>query len=112
MPLDPRVKRFLDTLAAGKPPNALDTSVAQRRLGLTELMKLAGPETAVGRIEDRILPGPAGPLGVRIYTPLLTGQSLSADLSLSAGPQLLPGLISVWLRNTHFPRRSTTPWRR
>ena len=93
MPLDPRVKRFLDALAAGKPPNALDTSVAQRRLGLTELMKLAGPETVVRRIEDRTLPGPAGPLGVRIYTPLLTGQSLSADLSLSAGPQLLPGLI-------------------
>lgn len=81
MPLDPRVKRFLDALAAGKPPNALDTSVAQRRLGLTELMKLAGPEAAVEHTEDRTVPGPAGPLGVRIYTPL------------PAGPPLLPGLI-------------------
>jgi acetyl esterase/lipase len=81
VPLDPRVKRFLDALAAGKPPNALDTTVEQRRLGLVELMKLAGPEMAVSRVDDRTLPGPAGALGVRIYTPL------------DAGPNLLPGLI-------------------
>ena len=81
MPLDPRVKRFLDALAAGKPPNALETTVEERRLGLTELMKLAGPGAAVGRVEDRTLPGPAGALGIRIYTPL------------DAGSELLPGLI-------------------
>ena len=81
MPLDPRVKRFLDALAAGKPPSALETTVEERRLGLTELMKLAGPQAAVGRVEDRTLPGPAGALGIRIYTPL------------DAGPGLLPGLI-------------------
>ena len=57
MPLDPRVKRFLDVLAAGKPPNALDTTVEERRLGLAELMKLAGPAAAVAGIEDRTLPG-------------------------------------------------------
>jgi hypothetical protein len=33
MPLDPRVKRFLAILAAGNPPNALDTTVEQRRQG-------------------------------------------------------------------------------
>jgi acetyl esterase len=81
VPLDPRVKRFLDALAAGKPPNALETTVEERRLGLTELMKLAGPQAAVSRVEDRTLPGPAGALGIRIYTPL------------GAGPELLPGLI-------------------
>jgi acetyl esterase len=81
VPLDPRVKRFLDALAAGKPPNALETTVQERRLGLAELMKLAGPQAAVGHVEDRTLPGPAGALGIRIYTPL------------GAGPELLPGLI-------------------
>ena len=81
MPLDPRVKRFLDALAAGKPPNALETTVEERRLGLAELMKLAGPQVPVGRVEDRTLPGPAGALGIRIYTPL------------GAGPEPLPGLI-------------------
>ena len=81
MPLDPRVKRFLDTLAAGKPRIAIETTVAERRLGLAELMKLAGPELAVGRIEDRTLPGPEGPLAVRIYTPQ------------GNGAEVLPGLI-------------------
>jgi acetyl esterase len=81
VPLDPRVKRFLDALAAGKPRNALETTVEERRLGLTELMKLAGRQAAVGCVEDRTLPGPAGALGIRIYTPL------------DAGPELLPGLI-------------------
>ena len=81
MPLDPRVKRFLDVLAAGKPPNALTTTVEARRLGLAELMKLAGPEAVVGGIEDRTLPGPAGPLAVRIYTP--------PDARL----KILPGLV-------------------
>jgi acetyl esterase len=81
VPLDPRVKRFLHALAAGKPPNALDLTVEQRRRGLAELMKLAGPGTAVGRVEDRTVPGPAGTLAVRIYTPL------------DARSDLLPGLI-------------------
>jgi len=86
VPLDPRVKRFLDALAAGKPPNALETTVEERRRGLAELMKLAGPEAAVERIEDRTLPGPAGALGVRIYSPLDARPRL-------ASPGLLPGLI-------------------
>ena len=62
MPLDPRVKRFLDALAAGKPQNALETTVEDRRRGLAELMKLAGPGAAVDRIEDRTVPGPDGAL--------------------------------------------------
>jgi acetyl esterase len=69
VPLDPRVKRFLDALAAGRPANALEATVAERRLGLAELMKLSGPELGVGRIEDRTLQASGGPLGVRIYTP-------------------------------------------
>jgi acetyl esterase len=82
VPLDPRVKRFLDVLAAGKPPNALETTVEERRLGLAELMKLAGPEAPVGGIENRSLPGPGGQaLALRIYTPL------------EAKSQILPGLV-------------------
>ncbi|HEY3851633.1 MAG TPA: alpha/beta hydrolase [Steroidobacteraceae bacterium] len=70
MPLDPRVKRFLDVLAAGNPPNARSVSVAQRRARLVDLMKLGGPGAAVGATEDRTLPGPSGPLAVRIYSPV------------------------------------------
>jgi acetyl esterase/lipase len=79
MPLDPRVKRFLNLLAAGNPPDARKATVAERRTGLAALMKFAGPEAALERVEDRTLPGPGGALRVRIYSP--------------AAAEILPGLI-------------------
>ena len=96
MPLDPRVKRFLDALATGKPPSALDTTVAERRLGLAALMKLAGPAAKVDRIEDRTLPGPGGhPLAVRIYTPLGAAGDLLAGLVYFHGGGLVAGTIDT-----------------
>lgn len=96
MPLDPRVKRFLDVLAAGKPPNTLDTTVAERRLGLAELMKLAGPAAAVAGVEDRLLPGPAGsPLGVRMYTPLDAAAALLPGLVYFHGGGLVAGSVET-----------------
>jgi acetyl esterase/lipase len=95
VPLDARVKRFLDALAAGNPPNALETTVEERRLGLAELMKLAGPETAVARVEDRTLPGPAGEIGVRIYTPLDAGSGLLPGLIYFHGGGLVAGSVAT-----------------
>ena len=79
MPLDPRVKRFLNVLAAGNPPDARTATVEERRAGLASLMGFAGPPIALERIEDRTLPGPGGALRIRLYSP-------------SSGDQL-PGLI-------------------
>jgi acetyl esterase len=95
VPLDSRVKRFLDVLAAGKPPNVLDTTVAERRLGLTELMKLAGPAAAVGHVEDRTLPGPDGHLlGVRIYAPL-DAAPLTSGLVYFHGGGMVAGTVAT-----------------
>jgi acetyl esterase len=69
MPLDPRAKRFLDTLAATDPPSALALTVDERRRALEELLRFAAPPPTVGRIESRTVPGPASALNVRIYTP-------------------------------------------
>jgi acetyl esterase/lipase len=85
----------LDVLAAGKPPSMLETSVAERRLGLVELMKLGGPETPVGGIEDRTLPGPGGPLAIRIYTPLDSNAALMAGLIYFHGGGLVAGSIAT-----------------
>jgi acetyl esterase len=98
VPLDPRVKRFLDALAVGKPPNALDTSVNQRRMGLSELMKLSGPSIAVARIEERTLPRPAGALAVRIYTPLDAEAGMLPGLVYFHGGGLVSGSVA-----THDP---------
>jgi acetyl esterase len=80
MPLDPRVQRFLTVLAAGNPPDARKTSVAERRSGLTALMTLGRTNIAVARVENHELPGPDGDLSVRIYAPL-------------EDTTLLPGLV-------------------
>ena len=69
MPLDPRVKRFLNLLAAGNPPDARTATVEERRKGLISLMGFAGPPLALEQIEDRTLPGADGALRIRLYSP-------------------------------------------
>lgn len=81
MPLDQGAKRFLDRLAALNPPNPQPLTVAGRRAALHHMLEFAGTSPAVGAIEKLAVPGPAGQLGIRRYTPA----------SASSGP--LPGLI-------------------
>lgn len=69
MPIDPHAERFLGRLAALRARSPLEQTVEQRREALRHLLSFAGPSQAVGRIEDRLVPGPAGPLKVRDYTP-------------------------------------------
>jgi acetyl esterase/lipase len=96
VPLDPRVKRFLDVLAAGNPPNMLETTVQQRRQGLMELMKLAGPERPVDKVDDRTMPGPGGnSLAVRIYTPLDAKAGLLPGLVYFHGGGLVAGTVAT-----------------
>jgi acetyl esterase len=98
LPLDSRVKRFLDALAAGNPPSALDTSVARRRAQLADLMKLCGPEAPVAGARDGAVPGPAGPVAVRIYTPLDAPGASLPGLVYFHGGGLVAGSI-----DTHAP---------
>jgi acetyl esterase/lipase len=95
MPLDPRVKRFLDALAAGNPPDARSATVQERRSGLAELMKLGGREPAVEHVEDRTLPGPAGALAIRIYTPLNAAGASLPGLVYFHGGGLVAGTVST-----------------
>src|SRR5262249_48409382 len=69
MPVDPRARRFLDTLAAMNPPSALALSVEERRAGLAHLLSFSGAPQAVAAGDRFELPGPAGSLAVRAYTP-------------------------------------------
>lgn len=66
MPLDPHVSRFLDMMALGSSDGiALDA----RREAIRGLARLAGlTAEGVGGC-DLVLPGPAGPLGARLYAP-------------------------------------------
>jgi len=82
MPLDPRAKRFLDTLAASGAASTLALTVEQRRRSLAQLLSFAGPLPTVGGVEERTFPRPAGSLRVRIYAPAGVGAH-----------EVLPGLV-------------------
>ena len=91
MPLDPRAKRFLDRLAALRPPSVLSLTVSERRAGVSQLMGFSGPAEPIGSTEERTLPGPSGlPLTLRIYRPATgdraaTERRPSGDRAVSEG---------------------------
>ena len=82
MPIDPHVKRFLDTLAVVNSPSASTLTVEERRGGLQRLLCLSPRGEPVGAVEDRVLPGPGGALTLRVYTP-----------AAARADDVLPGLI-------------------
>jgi len=71
MALHPQAKAFLDMLAGmgGKPIEQLP--VEEGRLVSMALIDLGGPEEPVAEVANRSVPGPAGPIAVRVYRPVL-----------------------------------------
>jgi acetyl esterase len=68
--LDPQSKAFLALLAAGARPPLQDLSVPEARAASDALMLMtAGTPREVASTSDREIPGPNGPIHVRIYTP-------------------------------------------
>jgi acetyl esterase len=95
VPLDPRLRRFLDVLAAGNPRDARSVSVAERREQLTELLRFAGPSAPIAGTEDRPVPGPAGMLASRIYTPSGASGALMPGLVYFHGGGMVAGSIET-----------------
>jgi acetyl esterase len=98
LPLDPRVKRFLDALAAGKPPDARTVTVAQRRAQLAELMKLGAAAAPAAPSRDLSLAGPGGALAARLYSPTGAHDGLLPAILYLHGGGLVAGSI-----DTHAP---------
>jgi acetyl esterase len=73
MALDPQCKAVLDGMAAagGPPLEALTPAEARaRRAAAAEAMAaLSGPVVEMWKVQDRICPGPAGDIPVRVYWP-------------------------------------------
>ena len=97
VPLDPRVKRFLDVLAAGNPPSrctrASSSGAAARRAHEAR----RDPKSR-WLVQERTVPGPAGPLAVRVYTPLDAPVESLPGLVYLHGGGLVAGTI-----DTHAP---------
>jgi acetyl esterase/lipase len=86
MPLDPSAKRLLDLLSASS-AGAKRLSASERRLAFDQLMRSAsGDPRAAGSINDATIPGPSGPLRIRVYTPNeASGHSTAALLYFHGG---------------------------
>jgi acetyl esterase len=68
MPLDPQAKFVLDQLTAQGGLSVEDMTPAEARKAF-ESLRMPFPGEPVARIENRAIPGPAGELPVRVYTP-------------------------------------------
>lgn len=70
MTLDPQVKDLLDELNAVDAPPPWELPIAEVRANFAALTaEFAAPGVEVGRVENRSIPGPHGPIPVRIYWP-------------------------------------------
>jgi len=72
MPLDPQAKAVLDQFASMGGPQLHEMSVAQARELILGMVALAGEPESIARVENRTVPGSAGEIPVRIYTPVGT----------------------------------------
>jgi acetyl esterase len=76
MPLDAQVQAFLEEQAALQLPPFAALTPEQVRAGIAAQVaaeRAQNPPEPVARVEERTIPGPAGAIPVRIYTPEGTG---------------------------------------
>src|SRR5438445_6973190 len=89
MPLDPQAKALIASVAGGKPVEQM--TPREMRDAMEERVRLTGGEPEpVDQVRSAEVPGPAGAILVRIYTP--------------AGAQPMPGLVYLhgggWARGS------------
>jgi acetyl esterase len=91
VPVDPDVRTYLDDVA-GLPP--VDELPIEQARANTELgaPALFGPVDEVASTEDRAIPGPAGPVRVRIYRPAGHEPPLPALVYLHGGGWVIGSL--------------------
>jgi acetyl esterase len=95
MPLDPLAKRFLAMMAAAAPAAPARPSVSDRRQSLAKLMQFAKAGAASVSTVDGTLPGPAGELGYRLYTPAERREALAPGFIFFHGGGLVAGSVDT-----------------
>jgi acetyl esterase len=94
MPLDPQARRLLALLRAGRAGTPA-ASIEERRERFAALMRLSGPAEAVASVEEHSMPGPVGPLRMRVYTPLPQTPAPGAGLLYFHGGGFVAGDIAT-----------------
>jgi acetyl esterase len=74
MPLDPTLQMMLDNAKqSGRSTSLRDGTVEEARLGYEMLSNFGGDAPDLAADVDRTIPGPAGDIPIRVYTPLGEG---------------------------------------
>jgi len=94
VPLDRHAKRLLDMFAAAGTPEVSRLAPREMRQAFFRLAQMVDTkDVLVEKVEDRELPGPAGPLSIRIYTPLKPdGETLPGLIYFHGGGGVLGSL--------------------
>src|SRR6266568_8883746 len=69
MPLDPQAQALLEQMKQMGFIFTPDLTPARGREMMAQFLAIRPPGEAVARVEDRLIPGPAGEIPIRIYTP-------------------------------------------
>ena len=87
MPLDPVIQVLFEQFPQLAIRAVWEKTPAEARVDFKRFCQFANPQGgAIGKMEDIKVPGPAGPLGLRIYTPVAAGgAALPAIVYLHGG---------------------------
>ena len=71
MALDPIIQAIVDQSKAAEAPQPAtnEERVQQTRDGYAMMRAIGGEDAPVASVDDRTIPGPAGEIPIRIYTP-------------------------------------------
>jgi acetyl esterase len=69
VPVDPQIKILLDAMAELEAPTMADQTPEQVREQFAAFATMGAGQPEVGSVEDRTIPGPDVPVGVRVYRP-------------------------------------------
>ncbi|MBX3269536.1 MAG: alpha/beta hydrolase [Sandaracinaceae bacterium] len=105
--LDPRCHLLVSLLARGARPPLDELGPVRARTELRAQMALADlPKEPLHRIEDRAIPGPGGPLPLRLYTPRSGPDPLPAIVYFHGGGFVLGDLESHDAQCRHLARHA------
>jgi acetyl esterase len=96
MPLDPILKAFLDQLEAQPTPKMWEMPPAMAREAMVAMMQFAGPQNVpIGSVSDIAIPGPAGDIPARVYTPVGVAKERLPALAFFHGGGFVIGSIET-----------------
>jgi acetyl esterase len=94
-------KLFLDVIAASGEPKLWELGPVKAREKVLELTRIVECHETVGEVENAALPGPAGHIPIRVYTPTAVNKDLSGGVIFFHGGAWVLGNL-----DTHDPSRS------